>query len=71
MVVKNPIGDSTAETCCHNRAISQAAETTGLLSHLGRPECVWLLELCPESVATKTDPLQAATGGGNGSHLVC
>ena len=46
-------------------------ETSGLLSHSGSPECVWLLELCPESEATETDPLLAATGGGNGSHLVC
>ena len=36
-----------------------------------QPECVWLLELCPESEATETDPLPAVTRGGNGSHLVC
>ena len=55
----------------HSVMMGWSAETSGLLSHLGSPECVWLLELCPESEATETDPLPAATGGGNGSHLVC
>ena len=36
-----------------------------------KPGMCLVLELCPESVATETDPLPAATGGGNGSHLVC